>query len=168
MASPLLVTVYWRQTVACRRSVGAVEALFKPTNQTKHLLKMARAWSDVVPLPLPVQTCRTARQLREEEIDKLVTAFEGGVSIRKLAAKFGIYRTTVGQHLRARGVDTHNFALQPEDVAAAAKLYESGWSVAQLAKRYKVGNETMRARLVTAGIEMRGRGRPTRVNRHMP
>jgi hypothetical protein len=47
----------------------------------------------------------------------------------------------VGQHLRTRGVDTHNFALQSEDVNAAAKRYESGWSIHQLAEQYEVGED---------------------------
>lgn len=58
---------------------------------------------------------------------------------------------TAGAHIfdhRARGVDTRSLALRPEDVPAAARLYESGWTLEQLDERYRVGSETVRARLV--------------------
>ncbi len=85
--------------------------------------------------------------------------FKDGASIPDLAAKYRVYRTTIGQHLRARGIDTQHFAFKPEDVRTAGRLYDAGWTLDQLADRYQVGNETVRARLVESGVRMRARGR---------
>ncbi|WP_410613954.1 hypothetical protein [Amycolatopsis sp. lyj-109] len=142
------------------RLVGAVEALSSTTKRTKRIFELARSLSVASKVELPVQPrLRTARQLRPEDIDELVRMFKDGASIPDLAAKYRVYRTTIGQHLRARGIDTQHFAFKPEDVRTAGRLYDAGWTLDQLADRYQVGNETVRARLVESGVRMRARGR---------
>jgi hypothetical protein len=66
---------------------------------------------------------RTARQLRPEEVDRLIEEFRTGASIPELANTYRVYRTTIGQHLRARGIDTRPFTFLPEDVEDASQLY---------------------------------------------
>ncbi|WP_158840521.1 hypothetical protein [Saccharothrix deserti] len=82
--------------------------------------------------------------------------------MHELAAQFGQHRSTTGQHLRARGIDTTRRALTPDDVQVAARLYHSGYSILQLADKFKVGNETMRQHLLNAGVALRPKGRPAR------
>jgi hypothetical protein len=140
--------------------VGAVEALSSTTKRTKRIFELACSLPVASKADLPRRPkLRTARQLRPEDIDELVEAFRSGASIPELATKYRVYRTTVGQHLRARGIDTQHFAFKPEDVEVAGRLYDAGWTLDQLAARYEVGNETVRARLVESGVRMRPRGR---------
>ncbi|MET9267020.1 hypothetical protein [Amycolatopsis sp. NPDC004079] len=145
--------------------VGGVEALAKGAKQIKRLFGVVHSQlEDSTAAPPPRKALRTARQLRPAEIDELVVKFRNGATIRELAKEFGIYRVTVGQHLRSRGVDTRNLALKSDDVTAAAKLYLAGWSIGQLAERYKVGNETVRGRLIAAGVKLRRRGRTPKIS----
>lgn len=124
---------------------------------------MAATWPDSLTGAAPPEIrYRTARQLRPAEVDKLVEAFKAGTSVRKLAGTFGVHRSTIGHHLRERGLDTQPYALRPEDVQTAADLYRAGWTLPQVAEHYGIGNETARARIVAEGVTMRRRGRPAR------
>jgi hypothetical protein len=137
--------------------VGVVEALAHPDLPARRLLDMAGAW----PTSLPNGPCpsnriyRTMRQLRPAEVDALVTAYEAGATVYDLAAQFGINRKTVGQHLRARGVDTKQPGLHPDDVPTAATLYRDGWSLTRLADKFGTSANTVRARLLEVGVTMR-------------
>jgi DNA-directed RNA polymerase specialized sigma24 family protein len=119
-------------------------------------LALAEQWStasadDLPPLP----TCRTAKQLSPDELKALVTAYKAGSTVYELAAQFGIHRATVGQRLRAQGVDTTPLALLPEDVRVAIKLYRAGQSTASIAERFHVSADTVRSQLIKAGVVMR-------------
>ena len=143
--------------------VGVVEALAHPDRSARRLLEMATTWSNNLPPSAPDKIkYRTARQLRPAEIDQLVEAFMTGKSVQELATRFEVHRSTIGRHLRERGVDTQPYALRPEDAHTAADLYRAGWTVPQVAKHYSIGNETARARIVAEGAKMRPQGRPAR------
>lgn len=122
---------------------------------------MAEAWPESLPGDAPRQAVyRTMRQLRPPEVDELVEEYKTGVStVYDLAARFSIHRATVGKHLRDRGIDTTPRALQPGDVPAAAKLYQAGWTLAKIARHYKVGNDTVWRHLLAIGVVIRPRGR---------
>lgn len=53
-------------------------------------------------------------------------------------------------------------AMSEFQIEQAAVLYQGGESLAEVAKRYGVGVETMRTALLAAGKELRPRGRPAR------
>jgi hypothetical protein len=95
------------------------------------------------------------RQLRPAEVDQLVSAFGAGSTVKALAAQFGIHRVTVGQHLRARGIDTKPPGLAPDDVPAAATLYRAGWSLARIGEKFGTTDDTVRAYLLKVGVRMR-------------
>jgi DNA-binding transcriptional ArsR family regulator len=142
-----------------------VEALTHPSRRVRRLMDMAVTWADTVPdnVPIPAQTYRIMRQLRPAEIDDLVKAYAGGASVYELAKQFGIHRSTVGQHLRARGVDTTPIPLQPDEVVEAAELYRSGWSLARIGGKFDVAASTVRNYLLAAGVatrEQRGGRKP--------
>jgi DNA-binding NarL/FixJ family response regulator len=138
---------------------GVIEALANPSRPVRRLLKMAEAWPTGLPdAPQPV-AYQTARQLRPAEVDELVKAYEKGETTQELGKRFGVYRATVGRHLRARGVDTTPPALTPEKVQEAARLYREGWTLARIANRYGVGANTVRTHLMASGVKMRPRGR---------
>ncbi len=105
--------------------------------------------------PARTRPTRTARQLAAPDLDRLVRTYRDGATVYELAGQFGIHRTTVGKHLRARGVDTTPPGLAPEDIPAAAELYRQGWSLARIAERYDATAGTVRTRLLEVGVWMR-------------
>jgi hypothetical protein len=148
-----------------RASVGAVEALSKTTYQTKRLLEIAEAWNNepqanVWPSPTD---CRTARPLRPDEIDKLAAAYQAGATVFQLATQFGLHRTTVGRHLKARGIDTRSAAITDDELKDIIELYRTGWAITPIAKHYRVSSTAIRDRLLAAGVKLRPRGWPKRV-----
>jgi lambda repressor-like predicted transcriptional regulator len=72
--------------------------------------------------------------------------------MHELAQRTGIHRSTISKHLRARGIDTTPPGLHPNDVPAAVELYRSGWTYAQIADKFGVGQTTVRAELRRAGV----------------
>jgi len=140
--------------------VDLFSALSHPCRRAKRLLELARDW------PAESQPCqpqeqvqpqllRTARQLSAAELDRLVVAYYDGATVYELARQFGIHRTTVGKHLRARWVDTTPLGLVPGDVPAAAELYRHGWSLARIAEKYGTTAGTVRTRLLEVGVRIR-------------
>lgn len=89
----------------------------------------------------------------------MVLAYLSGATTRELAVRFGVWRTTIGRYLKARDIDTKPPALQPDEVDEATKLYRAGWTLEKIARRYGVGNNTVRSHLMTMGVRMRARGR---------
>jgi DNA-directed RNA polymerase specialized sigma24 family protein len=95
------------------------------------------------------------RQLQPHEVDEMVAAYGDGATTLELAVQFGIHRSTVGQHLATRGIDTKPPGLHLNDVPAAADLYRAGWSLARIAKKFGTTDNTVRARLLDARVRMR-------------
>jgi len=98
---------------------------------------------------------RGARQLRPDEVEKLVARYQEGAMVKDLAHEFGISRDTVCKHLNRREVERRSRGLRPEDVAEAARLYRAGWSLAKISEKFGTTDMTVRARLLEAGVEMR-------------
>lgn len=92
------------------------------------------------------------------EVDELVVAYQAGATVYELAAKFGIHRNTVGDHLRARGINTQPPALTAEETRGAADLYRSGQSLAKIATKYGISPHGVSNHLRTAGVLLRSRG----------
>jgi hypothetical protein len=89
------------------------------------------------------------------EIDQLVASYQAGVKVKDLAAQFDISRSAVCKHLNRRGIERRVRGLRPEDVSMAAELYQAGWSLARLSKKFGTSNMPVRARLLEVGVRMR-------------
>ena len=101
----------------------------------RRLLELAESWDDAALAELPqAANCKTARPLRPADVDNLVDAYRAGATVRELAERYGVHRVTIGRNLQARGVSTRQPALSASDVPRAARLYESGWSLAKIAE----------------------------------
>lgn len=136
--------------------MGVVEALSHANLPVRRLLEIAVNWPDGLPGEVrTTSTYRTMGQIRPSEVDELVEAYEAGATVYDLAARFGIHRATVGQHLQTRGIDTQPPGLHPDDVPAAADLYRSGWSLVRIAEKFGTSGNTVRRRLLEVGIRMR-------------
>jgi DNA-binding CsgD family transcriptional regulator len=138
-----------------RSRVGVVEALAHICRPAKRLLEIAKTWPDGLSDEVRGSKYRTMRQLRTDEIDHLVVIYQRGATVYELAERFGISRTTVGQHLRARGIDTKPPGLHHDDIPTAAELYRAGSSLQRIAERFGTSANTVRARLLETGTTMR-------------
>lgn len=85
--------------------------------------------------------------------------------MKELAMQFGMHRSAIRRYLAARGIETHPSSLHPSDVPAAAQLYRSGWSFARIADKFGAAHNTVRVRLLEAGVVPRPQGgrKPDRV-----
>ena len=86
------------------------------------------------------------RQIRLDEADivKLVDDYRSGLTIMELSRRYSIYRTTVMDHLRRKGVPKQGPKLTREQIAQAKYLRNMGISYAKIGKVMGVDGETIR------------------------
>ena len=77
--------------------------------------------------------------LTPSEVTRLVEDYQGGMGVARLAATYGIHRSTVSAHLNRCGVVRRAPGLGAEEAAEAARLYEQGLSLRAIAKVMGVG-----------------------------
>lgn len=91
----------------------------------------------------------------------MIAAYQAGMTMKQLAAVFGIHRNTVSEHLRQRGVRIRMQGLSDKDIPEAARLYEAGWSSLMLGEKFGVTPDTILVALRRAGVQIRpGQGSP--------
>jgi len=141
--------------------VGAVEALANQTSRTTTLFHLSETWPDVAS---PIESgvthtkVRTARRLRQPELDELAEAYKTGATVYELADRFKIHRKTVGLRLQAMGIDTRPPALTPDQVQVAVDLYHNGWSLARIAAKFIISPHGVSNCLRNEGVNLRSRG----------
>jgi DNA invertase Pin-like site-specific DNA recombinase len=101
------------------------------------------------------------RRLTPEQVTELGDAYRAGSTVRQVAARFGINRTTVLEHLDRLGIPrrANQRKLTDQQVAEARRLYEEGQSLADLGSRFGVHSETVRRELSRVGVVIRPAGR---------
>lgn len=99
---------------------------------------------------------RSARQLREKELEQLVERYLEIRNMRQIAREMRVSRTTVAKVLTARGVDT-SLGMKPEEVEKAVELYTQGHSSGFIGKRLGFDNHTVLNALRTHGVKIRAR-----------
>ncbi|WP_278101324.1 helix-turn-helix domain-containing protein [Microbacterium proteolyticum] len=72
-----------------------------------------------------------------------------------LAADFGVAKSTILRILRDARIVVRRQSVTPDQVSDAARLYESGLSLSQVAKRLNVNQETMRVAIIATGVTLR-------------
>lgn len=95
------------------------------------------------------------RRLTLLEIHQLLAEYQSGYSMKVLAVRWGLHRTTVAGHLRRGDVRLRRQGVSDADLDEAARLYEEGWSCLRLADRYDCAGETVRQGLIQAGVQLR-------------
>ena len=102
---------------------------------------------------------QTQRRLTDDQVDDLVSRYEGGSTMPELVAEFRVHRTTVSGLLHKRGVETRvlDRRMTDDDVHLAASLYESGESLAKIGKRFGVYDTTVLREFRKAGVPTRPR-----------
>ncbi|MFT3872402.1 MAG: hypothetical protein QM714_07095 [Nocardioides sp.] len=93
--------------------------------------------------------------LTPAQIEALVAAYRAGASTTELSRSYGIHRRTVVVHLHRQEVPLRRDGLAEKHAEAATRLYDNGWSLAQVATKYGTTANTVRAVLLALGVEMR-------------
>lgn len=101
------------------------------------------------------------RRLSEAEIAALCADYEAGVSIAELGERYELGRTAVFAHLKRAGIVTmvERRRLTDEQLAEAARLYESGLTLKDVARCCHVNVKTVRKALAAEGVAIRRPGR---------
>jgi lambda repressor-like predicted transcriptional regulator len=94
-------------------------------------------------------------RLTDSQADDLVSAYESGEDMRRLAARFGVHRRTVATTLRTRNIPLRRQGLAEADINRAANLYQAGWSLAKIGDEFKCTAETVRRAFKRAGLPRR-------------
>ena len=102
------------------------------------------------------------RHLSPAQASDLVAAYQAGMKIRELAARFNVNRTTVLAHVERARVPRHSDHGKWDDtmLAEAASLYEQAHSLAAIGQRFGVHAKTVASRLRQAGVQRRPRRGP--------
>jgi hypothetical protein len=98
------------------------------------------------------------RRLEPDQVAELVAAYEQGITLKEMAARYRINRTTVLGHLRRQGVPKrHPEPIANGDTDRAVRLYSAGASVAAERGKLPGASAAIRARIDRPG---RARGAP--------
>ncbi|HLS04419.1 MAG TPA: hypothetical protein VK030_06615 [Actinomycetales bacterium] len=89
----------------------------------------------------------------------LADEYAKGVPIEELVRRFGIHRTTVHRLASQAGVAVRRRGLDESGRLEAARLYEHGMTLEEVAAELVVGDETVRSAVVACGGTIRRRGR---------
>jgi len=98
------------------------------------------------------------RKLVQVQIDELLSLYQAGQSLPSLAARFGIHRGTVKDHLRRAGIEIrpgNQAKLSEAEKVEIARLYEAGLSIHKLALRFGVTDNPVHNALKERGVRMR-------------
>ena len=99
------------------------------------------------------------RRLSANDSRSLPESYAKGLSIKDLADRFEVHRTTITHHLDIQGVARRRNIRKLTDVqvARAARQYENGLSLATVAAEFSVHERTLTREFRLAGIPTRPR-----------
>jgi AraC-like DNA-binding protein len=138
--------------------LAAVELLgrnSKRNNVTRIEAILAGHGRDRLPVR-PTRSHQRQRRLDDQEQAQLLSAYDQGVMINDLAAMFGLSRTAVMANLNRLGAESRR-GIVHRRIEEARSLYEHGWSLAKIGKRYGVYPSTVRDALLRSGVLLRPR-----------
>ncbi|MEV8359182.1 hypothetical protein [Microbacterium sp. NPDC076895] len=93
--------------------------------------------------------------MSDEARAAVIERYEAGETSTALAEAYGVAKSTILGILRTNSVVVRRQPLTPEQVSEAARLYNSGLSLSQVAERLRVNQETMRVALLKSGVALR-------------
>lgn len=98
---------------------------------------------------------RKWKRLNDEARAQVVARYSAGETTTVLATEFGVAKSTIIGILRANNVVVRRQPMTAQQAGEAARLYESGLSLSQVATALDVNQETMRVAIMKAGVEIR-------------
>jgi Helix-turn-helix domain of resolvase len=142
--------------------VGRFKNRGQLSKQFSDLSSLVRAYKDGEkrrPQPPQAEIRHTPRPLDYDQASELVGSFRVGVEVKRLAAMYGVNRSTVATHLQRFDVRRPRTKLHRSDIDRVVGLYAEGWTIAAIAPELGVGATTVRRALLRAGATIRPRGR---------
>lgn len=109
--------------------------------------------------PVLKNTVQSQTRLSASDRAEVLAGYVSGVPVRELASRFGIHRTTAWEIATAAGVEVRRPGLPDEVRARAARLYNEGMTLAQVAKELCISADAARSGVLASGGVMRPRGR---------
>ena len=104
-----------------------------------------------------VKRHKITQRLSPETIAQILAEYQSGISTPVLAKQYDISTTAVKRLLHINGVLVRRYhRLSEDEVLAAVKLYEAGWSLAKIGRKLDADDETVRRRLQQHKVPMRG------------
>lgn len=98
---------------------------------------------------------RPWNRLSDADRAAVATRYEAGETSTALATDYGVAKSTILGILRSSCVVVRRQPLTSEQVSEAARLYKSGLSLSQVARRLQVNQETMRVAILETGLKLR-------------
>ncbi|MBA9080268.1 transposase-like protein [Micrococcus aloeverae] len=98
---------------------------------------------------------RKWKRLNDEARAQVAARYSAGDTTTVLAKDYGVAKSTIIGVLRTNNVVVRRQPMTAGQVCEAARLHESGLSLSQVAETLNVNQETMRAAIMKAGVEMR-------------
>ncbi|MEL5990633.1 hypothetical protein ACOKGD_04845 [Microbacterium phosphatis] len=119
---------------------------------------MRRILRDSADVRTPGETTASRRKwtrLSDEARTAVIERYKAGETSTALAEAYGVAKSTILGILRANSVVVRRRPLTSEQVSEAARLYNSGLSLSQVAERLKMNQETMRVAIMGSGVTIR-------------
>ncbi|WRS29515.1 helix-turn-helix domain-containing protein [Actinomycetaceae bacterium MB13-C1-2] len=85
----------------------------------------------------------------------IVAEYQAGQTMKAIATKHSIHRVTVSEVLDRTGTPKRPKGMSPSEVDMAARLYESGLSLASVGAQLNFDATTIRTMLLRSGIATR-------------
>lgn len=98
---------------------------------------------------------RSWNRLSNEVRTTVAERYAAGETTTALAQEYGVAKSTIISILRDRSVVMRRQPLTAEQVSEAARLYEFGLSLSQVAAQLNVNQETMRVAIRELGVHLR-------------
>jgi len=108
------------------------------------------------------RTHAESRRWIELPVDQIASDYQSGMSPKQLAKKYGVSEVVIRSRLKEAGVrkitaKERNMMNAPMEQIISD--YQSGMSLKKLGEKYGVSNNTIRKRLIEAGVQQERRGR---------
>ncbi|GAA1491287.1 hypothetical protein GCM10009626_40330 [Brachybacterium sacelli] len=114
--------------------------------------------------PVAKNSPRAQTRLSVSNRAALAEEYAKDVPVDELVRRFGIHRTTVHRLASQAGISVRRRGLDEPGRQKAARLYEQGMTLEEVAAELAIGDETVRSAVVACGGTIRPRGRrPARV-----
>lgn len=98
---------------------------------------------------------RKWKRLNDDARAQVVARYSAGETTTVLAKDYDVAKSTIIGILRANNVVVRRQPMTVDQVSEAARLYEAGLSLSQVAEALGVNQETMRIAIINVGVKIR-------------
>jgi hypothetical protein len=89
----------------------------------------------------------------------MVAEYVAGAPVKELIERYGVSRWVVLEHARRRGVARKAVVVSKADAAKVVDLYERGYGLERIVKKFGTNRPTIRDTVTAAGLEIRLHGK---------